>query len=135
MKLVIKQAKDVKVGEYLEAGSFGWRKINGIKPVSGPLQFCYEIGNKDYCVQHDPDCFLSIAIPDEQEQKAEDTEHKYTRKEVAKMLCKRCKQGHPVSYDEAHLEYYHTGASFSINDKCYASDWLKATSQHKAKGE
>ena len=107
MKVEVKKACDVKVGEFfLYQGSF-WK----VAESDASLLNCR------------PDALFVVAIPDAPEQPKEKT---YTREEVAKVLCPYCADGLERVNLMNETGYAHVNQK-TLVAICQASDWLKAT--------
>lgn len=123
MKVEVKQAKDVKVGERLKVFNDQWETVTELDENKYSPDCITFILTGGYEIYHEKDMYISVAIPDASEQPKEKT---YTREEVAKVLCPYCS-------DLANRRQYpHKNAYYHVidNDReaiCFASDWLKAT--------
>lgn len=69
MKVEVKQAKDVKVGEWLNSVTYGYVQVEIIteKDSGFPLFHCSRVTNGKITLSHPSNDYISVAIPDASE--------------------------------------------------------------------
>jgi hypothetical protein len=121
MKVEVKQAKDVKVGERLKVFNDQWETVADLDENKHSPDCITFILTGGYEIYYEKDMYISVAIPDASEQPKEKT---YTREEVAKVLCPMCAKGKGRIKGHGYV-YFHPYDKLGC--VCQADTWLKAT--------
>jgi len=111
------------VGDKIQVQDCKWLEVEGIETPHCTRLFTFEGGLLKLSFTDDD--LVSVAVPDAPEQPQKKT---YTREDVAKVLCVRCRLKDDRFFDTTRNQYVHSTCEGG-QELCFATQWLEETRQ------